>query len=93
MIKFYCIALLGCLVVTQRAQSQSLGIKVGANISWIGGDSENVMPMLRYHAGLLSNVSLVEEALTLQPEFYYSAQGTGWKEAERRAIIISVCPC
>ena len=77
MIKLYCTVLLGCLVATQSARSQSIGLKAGANVSWIGGDSEDVVLLLRYHVGLLSNVSLVEDAFTLQPEFYYSSQGTG----------------
>ena len=69
--------LFSCLSAIADAQSQSFGLKGGVNVSWIGGDSEAVVPIIRYHAGVLSNVSLIEESLTLQPELYYSAQGTG----------------
>ena len=73
----YLLILFSCSLTIDDAHSQSFGLKGGANVSWIGGDSEEVVPFIRYHLGIVSNVSLIEESLTLQPELYYSAQGTG----------------
>jgi hypothetical protein len=75
MMKYYGAFLIGWLL-SVSASAQVFGIKAGANVAWTGGDAEGTRPILRYHAGVFSEIA-ASERICFRPELYYSAQGTG----------------
>jgi hypothetical protein len=60
---------------TSHAQSTQFGLKAGLNISNINSNyTGNLDPRTGLNAGVILNVPL-KYSLSVQPEFYYSAQG------------------
>ena len=66
--------MVGLALVWMQANSQSLGVKGGLNVSSIGGDSEDVEARIGYHAGVFYSLK-INDVLGFQPEVVYSSQG------------------
>ncbi|MBP9926326.1 MAG: PorT family protein [Cyclobacteriaceae bacterium] len=79
--KTYLLTTIAFLLITMAAQAQSinLGIKGGLNAYTIKGDnSDDFDPKYSFHVGLLGHIHMSDE-IAIQPEIYYSAQGTQYK--------------
>ena len=57
-----------------QANSQTIGVKAGLNVSNLGGDSEDTESRFGYHAGVFYNLK-INDVLGFQPEVVYSSQG------------------
>ena len=66
--------IVGFALVWMQANSQTMGLKGGLNVSSIGGDAQGVESRLAYHAGLFYNMR-INDVLGFQPEVVYSSQG------------------
>jgi hypothetical protein len=62
-----------------NAQVQ-FGIKAGANLSTFTGDAEGAKSQIGFNAGVLVKIP-VADALSVQPEAYYSGQGAKGNES------------
>ncbi|MDZ7645971.1 MAG: outer membrane beta-barrel protein [Cytophagales bacterium] len=69
------------LIMTGTVQSQNVNFrnKGGLNAYTIKGDnSSSFDPKYSFHVGLLGHIHMSDE-IAIQPEVYYSAQGTQYK--------------
>lgn len=79
--KHYLLAAITFLIITAAAQAQhiNIGIKGGLNAYNISGDnSSGLDTRYSFHIGLLGHIH-INEQFALQPEIYYSSQGTQYK--------------
>lgn len=79
--KTYLLTAITFLLMTTAAQAQhvNIGIKGGLNGYTIKGDnSSNFDPKYSFHVGLLGHIHMNDE-IAIQPEIYYSVQGTKYK--------------
>ena len=78
--------LLICMVAgvyTANAQSATVGVRVGANISNLSGDlrDEDLFEnKVGLHAGAIFNFPIVEDFFSIQPELLYSVKGFKYNE-------------
>ncbi len=67
------------MTVTAQAQTINIGIKGGLNAYNIKGDnSSGLDTRYSFHIGLLGHIH-IKKGFALQPEIYYSSQGTQYK--------------
>lgn len=68
--------------MSNKAFSQGLGIRAGANFATVtGGDIPEVGAITSFYAGVYYQMPLVKDLLYLQPELQYSSQGFSSKQS------------
>lgn len=78
--------IVGLALVCMQANSQSMGVKAGLNISSVGGDSEGIESRFGYHAGVFYDMK-INDVLGFQPEVVFSSQGAQAEENSDLKII------
>ncbi|WP_114777403.1 porin family protein [Botryobacter ruber] len=84
--------LLICMVAgvyTANAQSATVGVRVGANISNLSGDlrDEDLFEnKVGLHAGAIFNFPIVEDFFSIQPELLYSVKGFKFNETQESPL-------
>jgi hypothetical protein len=80
--------IVGFTFVCIHANSQTMGLKAGLNVSSIGGDAQGVESRLGYHAGFFYSMK-INDVLGFQPEIVYSSQGAQLEASSDVKVIYS----
>jgi hypothetical protein len=83
--KIICLLIAGLAFTCVEAQSVKVGLKGGVNYSNVAGnlqDEEGYANKISFHGGISSQVKLIGEVLSLQPELLYSQKGYNYLNEE-----------
>jgi Outer membrane protein beta-barrel domain len=77
---FFLAALLALVAFSSQAQLLKIGVKAGLNYANFSGTSIQTDAITSYHAGLVSEIKLLEK-FAIQPELLYTTQGATYENA------------
>jgi Outer membrane protein beta-barrel domain len=77
---FFLAALLALAAFSSQAQLLKIGMKAGLNYANFSGTSIQTDAITSYHAGLVSEIKLLEK-FAIQPELLYTTQGATYENA------------
>lgn len=77
---FFLAALLALVAFSSQAQLLKIGMKAGLNYANFSGTSIQTDAITSYHAGLVSEIKLLEK-FAIQPELLYTTQGATYENA------------
>lgn len=77
---FFLTALLALAAFSSQAQLLKIGMKAGLNYANFSGTSIQTDAITSYHAGLVSEIKLLEK-FAIQPELLYTTQGATYENA------------